>query len=116
MERDPPQHVGRKDAAARKAPAASTNQTHGKFPVAPRQAAAPFYHAMAARGLSETRTPGSVQCAVAVDEPALPFDEPGKDGLGNFFRGGCDFLPTRHAANDDLRGEIGAAARQAAGR
>src|SRR6185437_1091781 len=56
--------------------------------------------------LPETRKRESVQCAVAVESPRYRPDECGRTTeLGNFFRGGREFLPTRHAENDDLRGE-----------
>src|SRR5579864_6136041 len=66
MERDPPQHIGRKNAATPRTPAASTNKAHGKIPVAPRRAAAPFYHAMGARGITRDRERGAGRCAAAV--------------------------------------------------
>src|SRR6185437_8092357 len=72
MERDPPQHVGRKNAAARKVLAASTNQTHGKFPVAPRQAAAPFYHAIGRPWITGDPDAGKRPMRRRGGKPALP--------------------------------------------
>jgi len=117
MERDPPQHVGRKNAAARKTPAASTNQAHGKFPVAPRQAAAPFYHAMVARGLPATAGVRRPMRSGRVLLGRATSDIPETPPLSAIFSGlAATFLRTRWPGNTILDGRSVRRDGQAAGR